>query len=230
LKVRVIYIFLVTVFFSTGLCQAQAPFRDFQVWQNFEVEYVINKRWLGHMQEQARLNENSTQFYYYYLDFGLMYKLTKNIRINVDYVFIQKKKQEDLYSNRHQYNFHLNVRKKYGRITLLDRMLTEGQYADLLTSTYGKELTDIYLRNKLSVRYKFNSRLSPYISDEVYFKFDGDPNYRGCNRNRTSVGFVYKLTDNWLFETSYMFEHNFNTKAPSQNFVLGVGITRSFFQ
>ncbi len=217
-------------FFLFKIGEAQQPFRDFQIWQNFEIEYNINKRFLGHIQEQARFSENSTRFYYYYVDLGIIYKITKNIRINADYIFIQKRRLNDTYSSRHQYNFHLNFRKKWYRTTILNRFLTEGQYSDFLTSSQGKRLSDIYLRNKLSIRYKINSNLIPYISNEIYYKLDGGNFERGFNRNRISLGFLYKLENNWLFQTFYMFEHNFNIAKPIQNFALGFGISKSFFQ
>ncbi len=209
---------------------AQDVFRDFQVWQNFEIEYNLDKRWLGNLQVQTRLSENSTRFAYYYIDLGGMYKVTKNFRVNLDYIFVQKKRLEGTYSSRHQYNFYLNFRKKVRRFTFYDRILTEGQLVDFQKSYDGDHFQDFYLRNKASMRYMLTKRISPYISDEIYYKFDGKIYERGFDRNRVAVGFLYKLTQFWLLEGFYMFETNFNVKVPYQNFVVGVGLSRSFYQ
>lgn len=210
--------------------KAQEPFRDFQTWQNFEFEYSINKRWLGKLQLQTRLSENSTRFSYYYIDVGLMYRITRNLRLNADYVCVQKQRLDMSYSTRHQYNIYLNYRKKVRRFTFFDRLLTEGQFTDYATSKNGKQLGDIYLRNKFTIRYKLISKLTGYIADEIYYRFDGKYYETGFNRNRLSVGLLYKLTDLWLLETFYIFEDNFNSRRPSQNFILGFGVTKSFYQ
>ncbi len=209
---------------------SQDVFRDFQVWENFEIEYNINNKWLGKIQQQARISENSTQFAYYYFDLGIMYKITKNIRVNADYIFVQKQRLDQSFSTRHQYNFYFNFRKKIKRYTFFSRILTEGQFVDYNSSEYGRQLSDIYIRNKSSARYMLTKRITPYVSDEVYYKFDGKYYERNFNRNRLSLGVLYKLTRHWLFELFYIFEHNFNIKRPSQNFILGVGFSRSFYQ
>lgn len=224
-----IYI-LISFLFSAAMSFSQTPFRDFQTWQNFEIEYEINKRWLTNFQLQTRFNENSTQFSYYYIDGGLMYRITKNLRFNVDYIFVQKKRLDESFSTRHQYNIYLNYRRKKGKFTFFDRLLTEGQFTDYNTRRNGKQLGDIYLRNKASLRYKFIPKWSIYLSDEIYYRFDGKYYETGFNRNRLSAGLLYKLTDLWLLETYYTFENNFAARRPNQNFILGFGLTRTFYQ
>ena len=229
LRSRILKIFLSGLCLSFG-SRAQEPFRDFQVWENFETEYNLNEKWLARFQEQVRFSENSTRFGYYYFDLGGMYKIRKNIRINLDYVLVQKRRLEGTFSTRHQYNLYLNFRKKTRRFTFFDRILTEGQVVDLNVSPEGRRLQDLYLRNKLSARYALTKRISPFISDEIYLRLDGRDYERAFNRNRLSAGILYKITQYWLFEIFYIFEHNFNVKLPEQNFILGFGISRSFYQ
>lgn len=216
--------------FCLSSALGQYIYRDFQVWQNFEIEYNLSKKWLGQIQQQARFSENSTRFAYYYFDCGVMYKVTKNIRVNLDYIFIQKKSFDGSYSTRHQYNFFLNFRKKIRYFTFFNRVLTEGQYVDPRTSERGKILQDIYFRDKVTARYMLTKKISPFVANEIYFKLDGKEYEQNLNRNRVSTGFLYKVTRHWLLEMFYMFETNFNVKTPSQNFVFGMGLSRSFYQ
>ncbi|HET7818674.1 MAG TPA: DUF2490 domain-containing protein [Bacteroidia bacterium] len=221
-------IFFFLIFFDT--LYAQKPIQDFQLWQNCEIEYNFNLRWSGHLQEQVRLTENDSRFSYSYYDIGTSYRVAKNIRLSLDYILVEKQKLDFTFSTRNQYNIYLNFRKRVDRITFFDRVLTEGQFTDFSTSKSGKQLGDVYMRNKISARYKLISKLSAYVSDEVYFKLDGVIHERGFNRNRLSSGLLYKLSDYWLLETFYLFEDNFSSPMPTQNFVVGVGISKSFFQ
>lgn len=224
---------LLAVMFVWSVSLAQEPmtnaYKDFQVWQKLEVEYNFTKRWLVQVQEQARFTDNATRFSYYYIDFGGVYKLTKNLRLDVDYIYIQKFHRSGIPSNRHQYNIYLNYRKKFGRFTFFNRLLTEGQFKNYNTSRDGHYLRDFYLRDKVTLRYKIN-RFIPYVADELYYKFDGPMYNRGFNRNRVFAGILFKVSATWLFEVFYMYENNMLLKVPVQNYVFGFGIQRSFFQ
>lgn len=226
---RAIHLIFYILFLTASGGAQQIP-KDFQFWQNIEVEYNLNRRWLGSWQIQTRFNENSSRFSYYYSDAGIMYRVTKNLRLNADYIFIQKKRINETFSTRHQYNVFLNYRFKTGKFTLFDRVLTEGQFTDPRTSKNGFHLGDIYLRNKTSIRYKVIKGLSVYLSGEIYYRVDGRDFENKFNRYRLSTGLLQKLNENWLLEAYYLFENNIKSKIPNQNYIFALGISRSFYQ
>ena len=205
--------------------------RDAQLWQKGELEFDISRRYSFSLQDEARLTDNMQHLSYYYFDFGNVIKFGKSLRLGLDYVLVEKEKKDGFYSTRNQYNVYLSMRHKYHRYLFYNRILTEGQWVDYNTSENGHELQDKFLRDKVTLRYKLKKYLYPYVEDELYYRLqrNGNKNPEGFDRNRFYVGLLYNLTDNFKLDFFSMYENNFNCVPHAQNFVYGVGFSRTLF-
>ena len=183
-----------------------------------------------HLQHQSRFIHNSTQFSYAYVKGGALYRITKDLRVNLNYVFISKKRDDPSFSYRHQMEGYLNYRKKMGDFVLFDRLMTSMQVKDFNSNPQGKRVRDYYLRNKITLRYKHFRHVVPYVSEETFYKFDGRYYEKGIRRARISMGILYNLNENWLAESSYTMEYNRDSKIPSNNYFISLGLVRTFFQ
>ncbi len=212
---------------------AQKPQKDFQIWGNIEVEAPINKRWMIHLQHQSRFINNASQYGYSYFDAGGLYRIGKNLRFTFNYIFANKKRIDVSYSYRHQFEGYFTYRKKFGKFVFFDRLLSDMQFKDFNSDAQGQRLRDFYLRNKVTLRYKLPHKLTPYIAEETYYKFDGiyyERGFHGINRIRIIYGLLYNLSENWLAEVSYTMEFNHDAKIPTNNYMLSFGLVRTFFQ
>ncbi len=204
---------------------------DFQFWQLAETEVEMNKYLLGHFTWQSRFTDNAGTFSYYYLDGGITFHLDKNLRFSADYILVEKKRTDETFSTRHQYNLFLTYRKKAGRFIFFDRVLNEGQFQDYYSSLEGKYLKDFYLRNKFTCRYKLEKKILPFLADEVYYRLDGgDPSYHTFTRNRFYAGCIYNINSIDQLELFYLMETNFGAPLPQNNYVVGVSFSHNFFQ
>ena len=209
---------------------AQAAQKDFQIWLNLEVEVPINKRWMLHLQNQTRFNENASMYSYSYLDFGGLYRIGRNLRFTANYIYVDRRRLDPSYSYRHQFEGYFTYRKKLGEFVFFDRLLSDMQFKDFNADPQGNRLRDFYLRNKVTLRYKHFKKLIPYIAEETYFKFDGMYYEKGFNRTRIFFGLLHNITENWQAEISYTLEFNHDDVIPTNNYFVSFGLTRSFFQ
>lgn len=183
-----------------------------------------------HLQQQTRLIENATVYGYSYFDLGGLYRITRNLRFTFNYIYVDKKRLDPSFSYRHQFEGYFTYRKKFGNFVFFDRLLSDMQFKDYNADPQGNHLRDFYVRNKVTLRYKLPHKFTPYIAQETYYKFDGLYYEKGFNRIRLFGGLLYNLTDLWLAEVFYMMEFNHDAKIPTNNYVLSVGVVRTFFQ
>lgn len=202
--------------------------RDFQIWENLEMEIPLNKRWMAEFQGQSRIVDNSQEFGYYSLSAGALLKVTKNLRLSTNYTFGGKRKDDDSYKKKNQTELNLTYRKKIGEWMVFNRVSGIMRLPDFLLEE--KNLHDFYCRHKITIRYKHFRNITPYISEETSYKFEGKYYERGFNRIRASGGLLFKINDSWLTEFSYMLELNRGGKIPLNNYVLSVGLVKTFFQ
>jgi len=212
---------------------SQKAEKDFQLWGNFEVETPINKRWMIHLQHQSRFINNATQYGYSYFDAGGLFRIGRNLRFTFNYIFADKKRTDVSFSYRHQFEGYFTYRKKFGKFTFFDRLLSDMQFKDFNSDAQGNRLRDFYVRNKVTLRYKLPYKLTPYIAQETYYKMDGmyyERGYYGINRIRLFYGLLYNVTEHWLAEISYTMEFNHDAKIPTNNYMLSFGLVKTFFQ
>lgn len=221
--------FIGLLFFSLRFFAQNSP-KDFQVWTNIEAEMPVNKRVMVHVQQQTRFIENASTYGYSYFDLGGLYRITRNLRFTFNYIYVDKKRFDPSFSYRHQFEGYFTYRKKIGKFVFFDRLLSDMQFKDYNADPQGNRLRDFYVRNKFTIRYKLPYKFTPYIAEETYYKFDGMYYEKGFNRVRLFGGLLYNLTDLWLAELFYMVEINHDAKIPSNNFILSVGVVRTFFQ
>lgn len=200
--------------------------RDAAVWVNIYLEKKITKKFDLHLNQQNRFNNNLSNFGLWYADFGLTYKINKNVKLLGDYVFAQKQKEAH-WSNRHQYYLALYVNKKHARWKLTNRNMIQNGYADILSSENGK-ISKLYYRNKLTIKREVNKYVAYYVAQELYLPLN-NPKRQGLDRSRSFVGMFCSLSKLDEVEFYLLFQNELNaTKRKSQDFIYGVGYSKKF--
>lgn len=225
--------FLLSSVFAFPL-RAQYSVNDAQLWENIDLSKNLTRSLGLRFSHEGRFTNNDSRLTYYFEDIGMEYKTYfHHISIMADYVFIRKLTSksfaQEYWDTRHQYYVALTWSKKLGRFKLHDRQMIMGQVKDVHSSVDGK-IPDYYLRNKFSVKYKFNYYWSVYVAEELYWHMvtpqpDALPH---INRVRYFVGGYYKANEKNEFELYYLFEQHMHIVNPNHNFILGVGYSYSF--
>jgi hypothetical protein len=216
--------FVIAFFFSTQNNNAQN--NDAAFWENICLQKKVTSNTTIHFNQEGRINQNITRFYYNYADIGISYKFNKHISLMCDYVFIQKKKQTDFWSIHHQAYIGLTLKKKVGSFTISDRIMSEIVYSEIYSSEDGMK-PNYHLRNKITVKYNHYSRYTYYIASELYYKINM-PKGRQLDRMRYFAGIFYELNKINEIELYYLYENNFNTNNPINNSVIGIGYEHTF--
>lgn len=205
---------------------------DAGLWENIYLEKKITTKWKIHLNQQNRVNQNISRFYYAYGDFGVTYKWNKHISTMCDYVLIERRLLNDSWSLRHQWYAAIILKQKMGLFTVSDRIMGQIQYSDFHTSKHGR-IADHHLRNKTTLKYNNISRYTYYVAFEMYYKLDqyykNDLSQgRQLDRLRYFIGTFYELNKKSELELYYLYENNFNMYNPPKNFVIGIGYAHYF--
>ena len=234
IKFSVIFYFL---FFIT-VTYAQNYYDDAQLWLNIYLEKKISKKIDIHLNQQDRFINNISQFGLGYADVGMTYKFTKNIKVLADYVFIEKKRNNDTYKIRHQYYVALIFKKDFGYWRFSYRNMFQCQYNSPFTSDNGY-IPYYYDRNKITVKYKATKRFSFYVAEEVNIPIH-NPQATGLNRSRSFLGMFITTRKHQQLEFYYMYQVqlqqsnwykqdvSYPNSPLSRKFVIGVGYQIAF--
>lgn len=210
---------------------AQPPERDFQSWQDITFERERDDFELQ-LKIQNRLGENVSQHFLTYADLGFIYRLSKKIRLQADYIFIQRRDiPTSNYVLRHQYFIALLFRHKQGPFIFNARTLAQYQMEDdwfYVRDAYDNgNWSDWVCRNKIIVKYKMKNfkQLRPYAAYENNIaRFVDSKLY--VNRNRFFIGLDYEI--NLFNEVGiyYMYQQNIARNRPSEVYNLGISFIK----
>jgi hypothetical protein len=200
MKNKLLGIFLVIAFFA----KAQNYYDDAQGRFSLYLEKKINKKLFIHLEQQDRWDQNLSRFYRASLDFGVSYKVTPNIKIEADYVYIQRKKKDDSFTPRHWTSVGLILKKDIRRFKFLYRNMFQARFKEW-GSAADAAIWHYYDRNKLTVKYEITKRVDVYVAEEIYIPVNS-PAVKGPDRSRTIFGTDIKTFRNQELELYFMYQ------------------------
>ena len=218
------YLVVFIIICKTVVCLAQV--NDAGLWASINVEKKLTSKFALTLTEEARMNENISELGTAFSEIGATYKIKKYISIGVSYRFIQHRRVDDFYSFRHRYMIDLVLKKKIKKFAFTLRERFQTQYADLNSSENGK-VPDYYLRNKLTVKYDFDKKYTPFIAAELFYQLS---NQKGneIDNTRYSAGFEYKFNKKVSVDLFYLINREINVNDPWTDYVVGFGLNYSF--
>jgi len=197
---------------------------DFQIWNTDIEEMKLNKNAKLVFEEEFRLGDNASDFYYEHYDVVYVYELSKYFNAGIGYRYIKEMKNKAFRVENEPYllatlfwelaGFKFDSRNRFEYRTFNYNQVDSGRY-----------------RNKFTVKFpwKFTKReIQPYLADEIFVRFNGTD----LNQNRIFTGLGFNMTKNLKGEIYYMLQ---STKNYSQlastwtdNNVLGTKIKLVF--
>jgi hypothetical protein len=216
---------------------AQEYYNDAQVRTHLTVEKKIGKRFGIALTEQNRITNNVSVLSRASLDLGLSFKVNKFLRIVGDYVYVTKLNKYGTYVPRHWYSAGVILRKdiKYWRILYRNIVQVRNQPMN----SDARYETRYYDRNKLTVKYEINKRITGYVSEELYLPLN-DPGWKRFDRSRSYIGTEISTFKDQQLELYFMFQqqlHNsdwfsqkkrYPDKLLNRFYVYGIAYTIQF--
>jgi hypothetical protein len=216
-KTILLHLFILCAFFVV------AQQNDARLWLYGKVEKKLSKNWEGSLLIQNRLSENMTRYTQLNINPELTYKLIKPIRLVGGYVQGFSKKNEGYFLPFRQMYGGIQWRLHYKVFTFVYRHLFQMQ----TTAGYNRNKANVwrfYDRNKLSLRYSLNRRITPYIAGEFNLCLIDPSRQTGdISRYRTFVGVNYQINRRFEWDSYFLFQERVSGEsAGNRQYVFGL--------
>ena len=210
---------------TAGQCLL-AQVSDAALWTSVNIEKKINQRIAIGLSNEFRFNENMSELGTIYNDLGVSYRFNKNLRVSLNYRFINKRLLDDSYSQRHRFYVDLTGKKKFSPVECIVRLRFQQQYKDMYVSEDG--LTPaFYFRPKLSLKYVEFNKLEPFVSYEAFFPlWSGSPDIP--DEHRFSAGIDCNFDRRNSIEIFATYNLEFGKRLKQDDFIAGIGYSFSF--
>ena len=208
----------VILLFSSPL---KGQVKDAGLWTTVGIEAKLVKKLSLDIIQEFRFNENITELGTAYTDAGLSYKLNKHFQIAANYRFTQKRTVENYYSFRHRIYIDIKYEKKIKPFQVQFRSRIQDQYSDIGRASDGG-IPELYLRNKLNLKWDLNKPFTPYLSVELFSPLNY-PRENAFDNIRTAAGMDYEISKHHKVEIYYLIQKELNVSKPQTDFILGLG-------
>ncbi len=196
---------------------------DFQIWNTDVEEFKINKSSKVTLEQEFRLGDNASNFYYQHYDIGYIYDLSKHLNIGFGYRYIEEMKNKKFKVESDPYWIATLFWELLGA-KFDSRSRFEYRHFDYQPDSWR-------YRNKFTAKlpWKFTKKeIQPYLADEIFIRLNGTD----LNQNRFSAGFSFIIVKNLKGEIYYMLQSTKNYKKTASDWtdtnVLGTKLKIAF--
>jgi hypothetical protein len=197
---------LIIFLFSCLMAGAQQDVRyleDSQIRGHFNLEAGLGKKFTIHLDQQYRITNNISQLTRASADIGLTYKVSDHVKLLADYIYIQRRSNSGMWRQRNWYSGGIVLRTDAGYWRFVARSIVQARNGN--TNSDKEYLTKWYNRNKLSIRYSVNKRVSAFVAGEIYIPLN-NPQFQGIDRVRGITGVVIKTFKKQELELHFMYQ------------------------
>ncbi len=188
---------------------------DARLWTAFSISKKFKDLELT-LSEEYRRDENFSHTDKVFTELGAEYEIDylKGLSVFSNYRFSRENDYETInYDISHRIDFGLNYKYKLDKIQfdLKTKMQIESAASDKNNPTYN--------RSKLTLKYKLNKSINPFVSYEFFYQLNDE---RVINRTRLSTGLKYDINKKSGIKLFYTFENKFNTNNLQHNHIYGI--------
>ncbi len=145
------------------------------LWTGLTIQKNLNKKWALTVNGQWRFTENVSLLGAYIGEAGLGYKINKRWKAELNYRYIGRRKydkSEQAYYYRPYHRFYgdISYDRKTGPVKLEYRIRYQNQFKD---DDGALENQKSYVRNRLEVSYPNKTRITPFVSGDVFYLVGG---------------------------------------------------------
>ena len=202
-------------------------YSDAGMWNTFSINYAWNKRVTLLFTEEFRLRENYSRLNLFYTNLGVEYKVSRHVKTNLVYRWINKYQEDNTFSFRHRLQWDITAKAFYKKFTLAYRHRLQVEARNIYTSENGR-LPEWYSRHKADLSYDLNNKISPYVSVETRYQlFDprNEESDRTWHRIRFQGGVDYTYSKKSKFGIYYLIQKEFNVSASEDIYITGLEYT-----
>ena len=215
-KSILIFIFLL----FTSIRNFAQPQNDFRMVTGFSIEKKLSRSFSFSFLNNEIFNQNLNELGVAFADAGVNYKLNRHFSFGVNYRFVKRKNLENFYDDRQMIYVDAAYSKYYSRFSFSVRSRFQVQYYPKLFSL-NYRAPQIYNRNNITLRYKINYYLNPYISVENFMNLNATGK-RILTDIRYTAGCFFNINDFFKTEFYYSIDNGLNRVSRINYFTTGV--------
>ncbi|MFK8013497.1 MAG: DUF2490 domain-containing protein [Marinicellaceae bacterium] len=221
---------LLSYFQSTSVAQDDFTIvtQDLESWTRIGLKYKINKNWSLALDQQLRLNQNSSLTDQIITDFGAKYKFNSGLYFGTVFRYIADKNNDESFDNDFRFNFDIGYKHKIDRFSLNYRFRYQNKNEIGLKQSEGDEIDKVW-RLKIGAEYNIKKwKLDPKFSTEL-FSDRTQPSDK-LYKLRLTLGTEYAFNKRNELGLFYRLERALNTTYPKTTFILGLNYTYTLKQ
>ena len=221
LRIMAIKPFLVFLFCCLS-ASVNAQSWDFITWHKFSASGELIKDLKLSVEQQVRLNENSTGLDETFTEVGLGYVLPKGFDISAAYRLAWDQNDDRSLSATHRYNTDLSYSKKIWKFGAKLRARFQYRPSDAYFNERLKpDDSPVFFRFKLGFYYRKLKKWTPGIEFETFVRME-DPNNLGAKKFRYRVFLDYDLPKRQELGLFYMIQTDNFGKTPEFASIIGL--------
>jgi len=200
--------------------------RDLQLWTGAAIEKKIGKDWTFSLEEQIRFKHNISEINNYFTEAGVRYRINKNFALEGAYRYTRDRKSDNSYENLSRYNLDLRYTGRLDFITLSYRLRYQKEVEGF--KLYDQKIPyEKYLRHRIRISYTDFSKITPYVSGEIFQLFRPDY-YAEYAYIRIQGGIRYDTRKLGSLRFAYGFNREIDEIEPALTFLFKVNYTYQF--
>ena len=213
------FLFAVLALFFGAACQAQEW--DFGTWHGVEVGGELTKRFGISVEQQLRLENNSSSVDQTFTQLQLEYDLPKGFEVGAAYRLSWSPGREGAYTDRHRYNLDVSYGRDIWKLKAKLRARFQHKPSPYeFNDRLKPDDSPMHVRLKLSVSYRDWKDWKPGAEFEVYFRTN--PNDNGIGKLRYRLFLDYDLPKKQEISMFYMIQTDHTGKQPQFESIIGV--------
>lgn len=213
-------ILLLLLFPVLGVAQNE----DFESWYSISASHKIAPKITLLTEGELRLNDNSTRFKKFQIDFGARYKFNKHFSSSVTYRYGRFNNYPYYYENENSVSVDVKADTKIDRFSLSFKTRLQ----DVFVNTDGVINSELISRNKAVVEYDiYQSPFTPWISCEAFIPLNNSSS-SFIDKTRLFVGVNYILNGKNELAFFYGIQHNDTKREDKISYILGLNYSVRF--
>ncbi|MEA3504827.1 MAG: DUF2490 domain-containing protein [Bacteroidota bacterium] len=214
-KISFILLFVLTS--TVGLGQ--------ELWIGPKVKLDLNEQFEIKLKQECRFDENASSLKKSLIQVGVEWKPYEFASMEIGYrkCFFPEKKVANIIIDEDEKRIFLSLsldKKIVKDVTIKYR--TKYQRDDKKEGTDSEK--EHILRNRLTIDYNLSSIADPYLSGEIYYRFDDKNEFR---RYRIIMGLETKIIKRLDLDTFLLLQRDYNIKTPETTWIMGVSLKYS---
>ncbi len=209
---------------------AQDDNRDFESWTSMSIDFKLKRKWTFELEEQLRLQNNSSKTDQYFTQFQAGYKIFDDFELGGGLRYIKNKDNVGKiqgYENHLRFHFDTAYKHKISQFSFKHRLRYQNKN-ELNIPASEENFANQHIRIKTAITYNIiNWRFDPKVSAEIFNQIDNNEE-NGFDKFRLSIGTEYNIKKFGKIGLLYRMEKELNVDNPKSTDILKLNYTYTF--